>query len=467
MTDPGYHTNGYPWSGVGRPKEAYWAVTDPEQYLIDAGLPPHGVTATFRYGGETFQARTWGGRNAHAMLDIHVLAGTRRVAFNARNVSLPEGFAVESMKFNPADCAVEPGSPCHVTVTARGPAPAEAYRAAGVENTATFVLSFGKMAVGWMDAANTLEAPLSYAEVRFSDGVTRFRQYRTVYGDDGMARASGVTEMKAVPRHGRGTLVLSPRDPIAGPPGLRLHKHPATEKAWRLATRLEPGRTYMVVSADSAYNGRTRAAALTNRTKPATSASPESLSRTPVLLRGRTLLPLRNSNAPESEPALAQDNHKFVFEEARAPGAAPHMAREGHTMQSFIHGTNVYPHVVFRGNGANGSVVAGQHSLITRQTNGQEGSQIAERALDQAVWFNTPIDPRTGEMKLFLYTDRDGVKQHFVLKEVVDGETPNRDAGNAISQRQAAEGGFVAMQARGPRDGTGVRLYVYDIEPGH
>ena len=461
MTDPGYHTNGYPWSGVGRPKEAYWATTNPEQYLIDAGLPPNGVTATFSYGGESFKARTWGGKSAQAMLDINVPVGTKNVVFTAGNVSLPAGFAVESMKSNPPDCAVTPGKPCHVTVTARGPAPATAH----VENTATFVLSFGKMTVGWMDAANALEAPLSYAEVRFSDGVTPFKQYKTSYGSDGMARASGVAGTKAVPKHGRSTLILSPRDPIANPFGLRLHKHAATEKAWRLVTRFEPGRTYMVVSGESAFDGQTQAAALTNRSKPATTASPESLSRTPVILRGDTLVPLRNLNAPASEPALAQDNLKFVFEEAKSPAAGPYAAQEGHTMQSFIHGTNAYPHVVFRGNGANGTVVAGQHSLITRQTNGQEGSQIADRALDQAVWFNTPIDQKTGEMKMFLYTDKDGVKRHHVLKEVADGETPNRDAGNAISQRQASVGGFVAMQAKSPKEGTSVKLYAYDIEP--
>jgi MYXO-CTERM domain-containing protein len=461
MTDPGYHTNGYPWSGVGQPKEAYWATTNPEQYLIDAGLPPNGVTATFSYGGEAFKARTWGGKNAQATLDINVPAETKNVVFTAANVSLPSGFAVESMKFNPPDCAVIPGKPCHVTVTARGPAPAAAH----VENTATFVLSFGKMTVGWMDAANALEAPLSYAEVRFSDGVTPLKQYKTAYGSDGMARATGVTEMKAVPKHGHSTLVLSSRDPIDNPVGLRLQKHAATEKAWRLVTRIEPGRTYMVVSGASDLNGQTQAAALTNRSKPATTASPESLSRTPVIVRGDILVPLPNSNAPASEPALAQDNLKFVFEEAKSPAAGPYAAEEGHTMQSFIHGTNVYPHVMFRGNGANGTVVGNQHSLITRQTNGQEGSQIAERSLDQAVWFNTPIDPKTGEMKMFLYSDKDGVKQHHVLKEVGDGETPNRDAGNAISQRQASVGGFVAMQAESPAEGTSVKLYAYDIEP--
>jgi len=467
MTDPGYHTNGYLWSGVGQPKEAYWAVTNPEQYLIDAGLPPNGVTATFSYGGEAFKARTWGGKSAQAMLDINVPAGTKKVNFTADNVSLPAGFAVESMKFNPPDCAVLPGSPCHVTVTARGPEPAAAYRSVGVENTATFVLSFGQMAVSWMNASNSLESPLSYAEVRFSDGVTKFKQYKTAYGGDGIARASGVTEAKSVAKHGRNTLVLAPQDQIAGPIGLRLNKDAATEKAWRLAKRFEPGRTYMVVSAASAFqdNGETKAYALTNRTKPATSAAPESLSRTPVVLRGNTLLPLRNTNAPESDPALAQDNHKFVFEELKSPAAGPYAVQDGHTMISYIHGSSVYPHTVFRGNGASGTVVAGQNSLISRQTNGQEGSQIADRALDQAVWFNTPIDQTTGEMKMFLYTGNGSANQHYVLKEVVAGTTPNRDSGNAISQRQGSVGGFVAMQAGSPQEGTAVKLYAYDIEP--
>jgi len=318
-----------------------------------------------------------------------------------------------------------------------------------------------------------LESPLSYAEVRFSDGVTNFKQYKTYYGDDGLLKASGETELKPVPKHGRNTLVLKAEDPISAPYALRLNKDATTEKAWRLAKRIEPGRTYMVVSADSVFqdSGETKAYALTNRTKPATTATssppavPESLSRTPVIIRGDILLPLRNTNAPEIDPALAQDNLKFVFEEMQSPAAGPYAGQDGYTMTSYIHGTNVYPTTVFRGNGAAGTVVNGQNSLITRQTNGSEGPQIADRALDQAVWFHTPIDQETGEMKMFLYTGRGTTNQHYVLKEVVNGNTPNRDSGNAISQRQASTGGFIALQAASPEQGASVKLYAYDIEP--
>src|SRR4030095_11414090 len=384
----------------GQPKEAYWAVTNPDQYLIDAGLPVNGVTATFTYGGETFTAKTWGGKNTYKTLDINVSAGTKNVNFTAENVSLPAGFAVESIKFNPEDCAVSPGKPCHVTVVARGPDPAVAYKNVGVENTATYVLTFGQMAVSWFKDTDALEAPLSYAEVRFSDGVTNFKQYKTYYGDDGILKASGETEFKPVPKHGRNTLILKSGEPSSGPFGLRSNKDSTTEKAWRLVKRIEAGRTYMVVSAASVFqeNGETKAYALTNRTKPATTATnnppavPESLSRTPVILRGDTLVPLRNTNAPESDPDLAQDNLKFMFEEQKSPAAGPYALEEGFTIESFIHGTNVYPMIVFRGNGATGTIVNGQHSLITRQTNGAEGPQIADRALDQAVWFHTPMD---------------------------------------------------------------------------
>jgi hypothetical protein len=330
------------------------------------------------------------------------------------------------------------------------------------------------MAVSWFEDTNALAAPLSYAEVRFSDGVTNFKQYKTYYGDDGTLKASGETEFKPVPKHGRSTLIVNSAEPISAATGLRLNKDSTTtQKAWRLAKRIEAGRTYMVVSAESVFqeNGVTKAYALTNRTKPATTATsnppavPESLSRTPVILRGDTLLPLANTNAPASEPALAQDNLKFMFEQTQSPAPGPYALQDGYTMDGYIHGTNVYPMIVFRGNGATGTVVNGQNSLITRQTNGAEGPQIADRALDQAVWFHTPIDQVTGEMKMFLYTGRGATNQHYVLKEVLNGNTPKLDTGNAISQRQAATGGFVALQAVSPDQGTSVKLYAYDMAP--
>ena len=62
-------------------------------------------------------------------------------------------------------------------------------------------------------------------------------------------------------------------------------------------------------------------------------------------------------------------------------------------MESLIHGTNVYPNMLFRGNGATGTVVDDDHSLITRQQNGAEGTPVADRVLGQAVRCPNPNDP--------------------------------------------------------------------------
>jgi hypothetical protein len=64
---------------------------------------------------------------------------------------------------------------------------------------------------------------------------------------------------------------------------------------------------------------------------------------------------------------------------------------------------------------------------------------------------------------MFMFSE--STEKHYVLKEVDNGNTPARDTGNAISQRQSSRGGFVALEAGSPEAGTRVKLYVYDIEP--
>jgi hypothetical protein len=225
----------------------------------------------------------------------------------------------------------------------------------------------------------------------------------------------------------------------------------------------------MILSAET--GDQEQAFALANRTKPATTvtndppAVPESLSRSLVAISGDILLPLPHQSGHDvlTYNGLAQDNLKFVFQEMKSPLSGPYADQAGYMIECFIHGTNVYPQAVFRGNGATGTLANGQYSLITRQTNGAEGPQIADRALDRAVWFNTGIDPVTGETRMFMFSG--STNKYYVLKEVENGNTPARDTGNAISQRQSSRGGFVALEADSPEAGTMVKLYVYDIEP--
>ena len=452
MTDPGYHVNGYPWSSAGSattassPKEAYWATVDPEGYLEDLDLTPGGP-ATFSFGGKDYSIRTWGDPH-FAELDIYVPTEIKNVEFTAANVTLPSGFRLVSIKLDPADGAVRAGEPCHVTV--------KSVSATNPKNTATYKLSLGRMAVSWFKDTSALESPnLAYAEVRFSDGVTEFAAYKPHYvankeTNDGKLKTSAA-ENKVVPKGERATLILNKDNPI-----------PNGEKAWRLAKRIETGRTYMIVSTEAA--SADQGFALTNRTKPATAgAAPESLSRSRVAINGEILSPLPHESGHDNPNGLGQDNLKFVFQEMKSPAPGPYANQTGYMIECFIHGTNVYPQAVFRGNGATGTLVNGNYSLITRQTNGSEGPQIADRVLDRAVWFNTGIDPVTGETRMFMYSE--DTSKHYVLKELEIGATPSRDTGNAISQRQSSTGGFVAMEADSPSAGTKVKLYVYDIEP--
>ena len=458
-----YHAYGYLWRGFqaangsinpgdSDPKEGYWAVVDPEGYLEELDMAPGGY-ATFTYGGKDYKARTWGGTN-FAELDINVPAGTKTINFNSANVRLPDGFTLDSIKLDPADGAVSAGNPCHVTVYA--------HKSSNSKNTATYKLSLGQMAVSRYKDTSAIDSSLSYVDVRFGDGVTRFKHCKTYYGNDGTLKAFNGAEYSVVPKGERATFVVRKDDnPIL-----------TKEKFWRIAKRIETGRTYMIVSTESA--SQDKAYVLTNRTKPyVASVSPESLSRSPVTISGDILIPpLKNSNDTDGldVSGLAQDNLKFFFQEMQSPGSGPYATQMGHTIQCFIHGTNVYPMIVYRGNGggtgATATIINNQYSLISRQRNGSEGPQIADRELHRAVWFNTGIDPVTGETKMFMYSENKG--KYYVLKEVETGVTPTGDGGGGnqwLSQRQAATGGFVALEADSPDAGTMVKLYVYDAEP--
>jgi len=484
MNDPGYHYYGYLWSGVGSPKEAYWAVIQPEEYLEELDLLPGGY-ASFDYGGKKYGARSWG--DPHFVeLDINVPAGVTSIDFTEANFTPPEGFVFGSIEYDPIDRSVSVGNPCHVTV--------KAYKTSNPKNAATYKLTFGQMAVSWYKDTGALEESLAYADVRFSDGVTEFKQYKTYYDrNDGTLKAFDSAEYKAVPKGERATLILktgvrSDDHNSWGTKNFVLDKDynpiPTTQKAWRLAKRIESGRTYMVMSAESNFTSgdKTYGYVLTNRTKPSTTASsdalgvlpavPESLSRTPYVISGDILIPIGHRDEPNRlSNELAQDNVKFFFEEYLSPRSGPYATRKGYMLDCYIHGTNVYPQAVFRGNGnsnsGGGATYGNYYSLITRETNGSECPQIADKALDRAIFFNTPIDQDTGETRMFMYTDTDfngtAVNKYFALKEVRNG-TPsaNTASGNAISRRQAIEGGFAVYQTDDFNDGTRVKLYVFD-----
>ncbi|MDR0490598.1 MAG: endo-1,4-beta-xylanase, partial [Oscillospiraceae bacterium] len=313
----GWRSMSFPmiWESVGQPavmqpKEAYWAVIQPEEYLIEADMTPGGP-ATFTYGGKSYTARTWGGAHSFAEIGVSVPAVTRTIDFTAENnVTLPVGFSISGIEFNPANGAVGGGKPCVVTV--------KAVSETNPDNTAAYKLTFA-----------------------LDEDCTK------------------------------------------------------TEKAWRLAKSIESGKTYIIVSTETDM-------ALTNKSKLATTgalASPVSLARSTVIVSGDILVFGDVEYQGVVVDSMEQENLKFIFQERTSPAPGPY-TQKGHTIQCLVHATNAYPGIVFRGTAATNN----QYELISRQQSGNEGPLVADKALDQAVWFNTDIDPDTGETQMFLYS---------------------------------------------------------------
>jgi hypothetical protein len=233
-----------------------------------------------------------------------------------------------------------------------------------------------------------------------------------------------------------------------------------TNGAWRLAKSIESGKTYIVVSTATDK-------ALANKRKPAVSGvAPRSLARMPVIVSDNTITFVPDGGGV----AVEQENLKFIFTDRTsvppgryAPPAKFAANQIGYTMQSYVHATAAYPQMMFMSTTTTNATnyFNNQFELTTRCNTSSESPGLADRALDQAVWFNTGIDPKTGVTKMFLYTASED--QYYVLKEVEEGAS--QTSTNATENLIPTVGGFVALRSSNPEDGTPVRLYEYVIEP--
>ncbi len=98
-------------------------------------------------------------------------------------------------------------------------------------------------------------------------------------------------------------------------------------------------------------------------------------------------------------PELIQDNTRFIFTERTSPDPGPYTSANGYTgytMLSLVHGGLIAPSIMYRDLSSDDTA-----ALRTDST-------IADSALDRAVWFNTGIDPDTGETSLFSHTGSSG-----------------------------------------------------------
>lgn len=387
-----WRRTGYPlpFDSNRAPKEAYWAIINPEAYLGLDELSPK--LTSFNFGGDNFNVA------GKTEFDVNVPKDVSNIDFSAANVGheYPDDDVDVSVTLNPASGAVSAGKPAVATVKiARKESP---------NRSTTYTVNFGHMTAEWEKDQNYKDTGYrSSVNIRFSDGETEFKLFQEFYNlDDGKLAMLNSKEFQPFPKHTGGKLTINTEKSIDDDQlkTLKLKKsmwdqnwapiNPALvtdfnvpENFWRLAKTIASGKTYIVVSASSGL-------ALTNRNV----ASVE-----PSNKRGLAGTPVTIDDDIITAPEVIQDNTRLIFNEQTSPDPGPYTKENGYTgytMLSLVHGGLVAPSIMYRDSSSDDTA-----ALRTDST-------IADSALDRAVWFNTGIDPVTGETTIFSHTGSSG-----------------------------------------------------------
>ncbi|NLY43233.1 MAG: endo-1,4-beta-xylanase [Clostridiaceae bacterium] len=388
-----WRSGGYPlpFDSSRQPKEAYWAIVNPEQYLGLDVQPPK--LTSFEFGGEVFNVGN------KTEFDVNVPKTVSNIAFSAENIThpYPADDVDVSVTLNPADGAVSAGKPCVAAVKIAWKESPDAYT--------SYTINFGHMTATWDIDQNYPDTGYrSTVNIRFSDGESSFKLFQEFYNlEDGKLVMLNSKEFSPLPKHASGTFTIrtdSKLDtnylktlklkksvwdqnwtPIAP---ARVTDFNIPENYWKLAKTIETDKTYIVVSVNSGL-------ALTNKnvaTVPATGGvtnAKRGLAGTAVTIENDIIV------APNPIP----DNIRFIFWERTSPDPGPYTKENGYTgylLQCLVHGSSISPYIMWRDTSSDMTA-----PLRTDAT-------IGDNDLDRAVWFNTGIDPETGETTLFLHT---------------------------------------------------------------
>ncbi len=388
-----WRSTGYPlpFDSNRAPKEAYWAIINPEAYLGLGVLPPK--LTSFNFGGDVFNVAD------KTEFDVNVPKDMSNISFSAANVeyNYPDDDVDVSVTLNPASGAVSAGEPAVATVKV-------AWKEYPNIST-TYTINFGHMTAEWENDQNYKDTGYrSSVNIRFSDGETEPKLFQAFYNlEDGKLAMVNSKEFQPLPKHTGGTLAINTDNNIDDDylktltvkkslwdqnwsPIIptRVTDFNTPENYWRLAKTIESGNTYIVVSVNSGL-------ALTNmnvESVPATDGvtnAKRGIAGTPVTIEDDMII------APE----LIQDNTRFIFNEKNSPDPGPYTNSNGYTgytMLSLVHGGLVAPSILWRDFSSDMTA-----PLRTDKT-------IGDSSLDRAVWFNTGIDPDTGETTLFSHT---------------------------------------------------------------
>ena len=439
----GYHpmlfstTSGNTVNGVNRgtPKEAYWATIYPELYLGIPVEPPK--LKSFNVLGENIEV------GIIPKYDVNVPKDISKIEFGADNLVFDEDVDVENIDISVTlsnGGAVSPGNPCEATVKLRWKDSPN-----NEDNTTTYKISFGHMSAEWIKDWNYPDTGYrSAVNVRFSDGETKLilRQEFTSL-DDGEVVLLNSKEFEPLPKHGKGTFAVATESKLSdeylstvqlsksvleAETGLPFIKADIGHLGipnfvWKLnKDPLQPGKTYIIVSSNSGlaltHEGRSSVQAADGTTSTARGYfGTEIVTENDIITK--TLVAENKVESP------IQDNIRFWLKPLKHPNPGKYTEENGYVgfgLQSLVHGGLIEPYFIHRDAT---TTYPNTLSLISN-------NHITDEDLDRGVWFNTPIDPVTGETTLFLYTPGEteyyyglaGNHNGFVAERIMDINNP-------------------------------------------
>lgn len=430
-------TSGNVVDGVARgtPKEAYWATIYPELYL---GIPVEPPTLkSFEFGGENF------GVGIVPKYDVNVPKNVSKIEFNATNLVFEHGVDVGNIDVSVTlsnGGVVSAGNPCVATVKLRWKdSPNNA------DNTTTYQISFGHMSAEWIKDWNYADTGYrSAVNVRFSDGITKLvlRQAFNAFASDELV-ALNTKEFAPLPKHGKGTLAVATESQLSdaylatvqlkkslldAKTGLPFIKTAvghlgSPDYAWKLnKDPLVPGKTYIIVSSNSGlaltHEGRSSVAAAGG-----TTSAVQGYFGTDIVTEFDMIT--KTYVAANKIESPIQDHLRFWFKPLNHPNPGPYTAANGYVgfgLQSLVHGGLIQPYFIHR------EATTTYPNTLRMYSN----NHITHEDLDRGVWFNTPIDPVTGETTLFLYSPGEtdyyyglaGNENGFVAERIMDINNP-------------------------------------------
>lgn len=166
---------------------------------------------TFRFNQETISAV-----EGVFDYDVYVPNSMNTISFTDADIApyYPDSVNV-SVALNPANGEVSTGKPCVATVK---------IACKGTSASEIYTINFGHMTFAWGDDVNE-DGFHSYANVRFSDGITEFKMYQAWYDEQSnfLTQLTGVDVQivgkpgeTTIPKHNSGTLTTVYKPPAGG-----------------------------------------------------------------------------------------------------------------------------------------------------------------------------------------------------------------------------------------------------------